>query len=79
MVENQIGKEIKCLLTDNGGEFCSLEFDNFCENHGIWKIKVVPYTPQENGAIERLNQTILERAQCMLSNAGLRKEFWVEA
>ena len=79
MVENQIGKRIKCLLTDNGGEFFSLEFDNFCADHGIRRIKIVPYTPQENGAAERLNRTILERARCMLSNAGLGKEFWAEA
>ena len=79
MVENQIGKRIKCLLTDNGGEFFSLEFDNFCADHGIRRIKTVPYTPQENGAAERLYRTILERAPCMLSNAGLGKEFWAEA
>ena len=42
-------------------------------------MKVVPFTPQENGAVERLNRTILERAWCMLSNAGLGKEFWAEA
>lgn len=60
---------------DNGGEFFSSEFDQFCADHGIQRIKIVLYTPQENGAAERLNQTILERAQCMLSNAGLEKEF----
>lgn len=79
MVENQIGKKIKCLLTDNGGEFFSSKFDNFCADHGIWRIKTVPCRSQENGAAERLNQTILERARCMLSNAGLGKEFWAEA
>lgn len=79
MVENQIGKKIKCLLTDNGGEFCSLKFDNFCADNGIRRIKTVPFTPQKNGGAERLNQTILERARCMLSNAGLGKEFWAEA
>jgi transposase InsO family protein len=46
---------------DNGGEFCLLEFDNFCADHGIRRIKVVPFTPQENGAAERLNRTILEK------------------
>lgn len=72
-VENQIGRKIKCLLTDNGGEFFSLEFDQFCVDHGIRQIKIVSYTPQENGAAERLNQTISERARCMLSNAGLER------
>ena len=73
MVENQIGRKIKCLLTDNGGEFCSTEFDIFCADNGIRRIKIVPYTPQKNGVAERLNWTIL------LSNACFGKEFWVEA
>lgn len=77
--ENQSGRKIKCLQIDNGGEFCSSEFDSFCADNGIHRIKVVPFTPQDNGAAERLNRTILERARCMLSNAGLGKEFWAEA
>lgn len=27
LVENQTGKRIKCVRTDNGGEFCSIEFE----------------------------------------------------
>ncbi|KAL6187297.1 hypothetical protein ACLB2K_038697 [Fragaria x ananassa] len=33
----------------------------------------------QNGVAERMNQTLLERARCMLSNAGLERRFWVEA
>ena len=36
-------------------------------------------TPQQNGVAERMNQTILEKVRCMLSNVGLGKEFWAEA
>jgi hypothetical protein len=45
----------------------------------VRKNLIVHLTPQENGAAERLNRTIMERAQSMLSNAGLGKEFWAEA
>lgn len=45
IVENQIGHKIKCIKTDNGVEFCSLEFDAFCADNGICRIKVVPFTP----------------------------------
>ena len=31
LVENEIGVKIKCLRSDNGGEFTSKEFDLFCE------------------------------------------------
>lgn len=45
-VENQSGHNIKCLQTDNGSEFFSLEFDNFCTENGIQRIKDVPFKPQ---------------------------------
>lgn len=36
-------------------------------------------TPQQNGVAERLNRTMLERARCMRSNAGLGREWWAES
>jgi transposase InsO family protein len=33
-VENQIGKKVKCLRTDNGTEYTNDEFRDFCEQHG---------------------------------------------
>ena len=35
LVENEIEAKIKCLRSDNGGEFTSKEFDLFYETHGI--------------------------------------------
>ena len=35
LVENEIGVKIKCLRSNNGGEFTSKEFDIFYETHGI--------------------------------------------
>lgn len=35
LLENQTGKKIKRMRTDNGLEFCSSEFDEFCKNDGI--------------------------------------------
>jgi 5'-3' exoribonuclease 2 len=34
-VELESEKKIKCLRTDNGGEYTSDEFDNFCQYEGI--------------------------------------------
>ena len=35
LVENEIGVKIKCLRSDNGGEFTSKAFYFFYETHGI--------------------------------------------
>ncbi|KAJ4721737.1 Retrovirus-related Pol polyprotein from transposon TNT 1-94 [Melia azedarach] len=55
------------------------EFDEFCKNEGIARHHTVRDTPQQNGVAERMNQTLLERARCMLSNAELTRRFWAEA
>ena len=63
------------LRTDNGGEFCSKEFEEFCKKCGItWK-KTTPYTPQQNGVAKIMNKTLMERARSMLNGARLGHEF----
>ena len=79
MIEKQTGKKVKRLRTDNGMEFCSMEFDQFCKNEGIVRHCTVRYTPQQNGVAEKMNRTLLERARWMLSIAGLSQCFWAEA
>lgn len=79
LVENQTGKKIKALRTDNGLEFCSKEFEKYLQDAGIIHQKTNPYTPEQNGLCERLNRTIVEKAKCMLFDADLEKKFWAEA
>ena len=78
MLEKRTGGTIKCLRTDNGGEFTSLEFEKYCKYEGIVRHKTHVYTPQQNGVAESMNETLLERARSMLSNANLSQEVWVE-
>nr|KYP59920.1 Retrovirus-related Pol polyprotein from transposon TNT 1-94 [Cajanus cajan] len=79
LVENQTGKRIKRLRTDNGLEFCSAEFNDYCKKEGIVRQYTVRNTPQQNGVAERMNRTLLEKRRYLLSNAGLTKSFWAEA
>jgi transposase InsO family protein len=52
IVETQIGNKIKCLRFDNGGEYTSSHFIKFCEDHGIFRQYIVPYTLEQNGVLE---------------------------
>lgn len=78
-VENQTGLKVKSLKSDNGGEYDSQEFKDFCSEHGIRMIKTIPGTPEQNGVAERMNRTLNERARCMRIQSGLPKAFWAEA
>ncbi|GKB49317.1 gag-pol polyprotein [Tanacetum coccineum] len=48
-VELDSEKKIKCLRTDNGGEYTGDEFDTFCRQKGIKRQFTTSYTPQQNG------------------------------
>ena len=68
---------MKCLRSDNGGEYCSKEFDDYCSYHGIRREKTILGTPQENGVLERINRTIMERVSMRL-HVGFPLHFWVD-
>src|ERR1044072_5809073 len=70
-VENQTGRKIKYLRTDNGTEYTEKSFIKFCEENGIHRHFSVRKTPHQNGVAERINRTLTERARCLRLNAGL--------
>ncbi|KAH9762162.1 Integrase catalytic domain-containing protein [Citrus sinensis] len=78
-VELESGKKIKCLRTDNSGEYTDGEFLAFCKQEGIQRQFTVAYTPQQNGVAERMNRTLTERIRAMLRTAGLPNSFWAES
>jgi transposase InsO family protein len=78
-VENQKKKRIKVLRTNNGGEFCGNEFDKFCKKGGIERQNTTPYTPQQNGFIERMKRTLMDKARRKLSGARIAQELWARA
>jgi hypothetical protein len=78
MIEKQTEKKVKLLHTDNGMEFCSNEFNDYCSDEGIVRNRTISYTPQQNGVAQRMNKTIISKACCMLSNAGMSRCFLAE-
>ncbi|RVX14680.1 Retrovirus-related Pol polyprotein from transposon TNT 1-94 [Vitis vinifera] len=79
MVETETGLKVKCLRSDNGGEYIDGGFSEYCAAQGIRMEKTIPGTPQQNGVAERMNRTLNERARSMRLHAGLPKTFWADA
>ncbi|GKD94947.1 retrotransposon protein, putative, ty1-copia subclass [Tanacetum coccineum] len=75
-VENQLGKTIKSLRSDRGGEYMSQEFLDHLKEHGIIAHRTPPYTPQNNRVSERRNQTLLDMVRSMMSQITLSNSFW---
>ncbi|CAK9813843.1 Retrovirus-related Pol polyprotein from transposon TNT 1-94 [Anthophora plagiata] len=78
-VENQTGKKIKYLQSDNGKEYCNTAFDDFLKTEGIGRRLTVTHTPEQNGVAERRNRTLMDMTRCLLMQSGMPDSFWGEA
>ena len=79
MVETKTGLKVKCLRSDNGGEYIDGGFSEYCAAQGIRMKKTIPWTLQQNGVAKRMNRTLNERARSMRLHAELPKTFWANA
>ncbi|GJR68656.1 retrotransposon protein, putative, ty1-copia subclass [Tanacetum coccineum] len=75
-VELQLGKKIKALRSDRGGEYLSQEFKDYLSENGIVQNLTSPYTPQQNGVSERRNRTLLDMVRSMFNLTTLPLSFW---
>ncbi|KAD6453258.1 hypothetical protein E3N88_07963 [Mikania micrantha] len=46
---------------------------------GVRRQKTVPYTPQQNGVVERRNRTVMNMTRALLKTRKVPDEFWGEA
>ena len=79
MLETQAGQQLKLVCTDRGSEYLNAPLMEFFKGEGIVHETTAPYTPQQNGAAERLNRTLMERVRVMLHGAQLDVDMWAEA
>lgn len=49
------------ITADNGKQFTSKEFVEFCKENNNTSHNTIPYWPQQNGEVERQNRNILKR------------------
>lgn len=70
---------LRAFRSDRGGEFNSGEWRELCDTNGIQHYTTAPYSPQQNGVVERRNQTVVEMARCLLKSMKMPSRFWGEA
>ena len=76
--ESESEEKLKCFRTDMGGEFNSEEFGFYCDKNDIKRHLTAPYSPQQNGVVERKNRTIMSCVRSMLKEKKLPLELWAE-
>jgi hypothetical protein len=77
--QNEFGLRIKKIRKDNGTEFKNSQIESFLEEEGIKHEFSSPYTPQQNGVVERKNRTLLDMARTMLDEYKTSDRFWAES
>lgn len=79
LAENQTGKKLMVLRTDNGREYINSTLRSALDDLGVQHQTSIPYQPQQNGRAERVNRTLLDKTRCMLTESRLPHKFWAEA
>ncbi|GKA45820.1 retrovirus-related pol polyprotein from transposon TNT 1-94 [Tanacetum coccineum] len=74
-----INRKRYLVQTDNGTEFKNKTLAKFFDEVGIAQQFFAARTPQQNGVVEIMNQTLVEAARTMLTFANLPLFLWVEA
>ncbi|GJS54680.1 zinc finger, CCHC-type containing protein [Tanacetum coccineum] len=79
LVESETGEKIKMLRTDRGGEFMSKNFTEYCNRTGLKRHYTAPYSPQQNGVVERRNRTVMEMVRSSMKYMCVPDVLWGEA
>jgi transposase InsO family protein len=79
LAENFVGKPVRAVRTDGGGEFIGATCAAFFNSKGIEHQRSAPYTPQQNGVAERANRTVTESVRAMMHFSGANRNLWHEA
>lgn len=75
MIETQFSTKIKTLRSDGGGEYTSSAFKSYLLQHGVIHQASCPYTPQQNGLVERKHKHLIETTITLLSQASMFTDY----
>ena len=78
-VEKEIGKSLKCLRSNRGGEFTSREFEEFYNDRGIKRQTLATRTPLQNSIAERRNRSIIDCARTSMMEKNVALKYQREA
>ena len=78
-VLNQFKSNIKTFRSDCGGQFLNKLMTNMFREFGIINETSCPYTPQQNGLVERKHAHIVETTITLLQQSKMPIKFWLEA
>jgi transposase InsO family protein len=70
--QREFGLPIKKVRSDNGTEFHNTNVEEFLDDEGIKHEFSSPYTPQQNGVVERKNHTLVDMARTILMSTRLQ-------
>jgi transposase InsO family protein len=76
--QKEFGLPIKKIRSNNGTKFKNTQVEEFLDEEGIKHELSTPYTPQQNGVVERKNQTLIDTARTMLDEYKTLDLFWCE-
>jgi hypothetical protein len=77
--QNEFDVKIKRVKSDNGTEFKNTNIEEYLDEESIGHELFVPYTPQQNGIVERKNRTLIEAARTMIDEYKTSDSLWAEA
>jgi transposase InsO family protein len=77
--QNEFELKVKKIRSENGSEFNNLQVEEYLEEEGIKHEFSAPYTPQQNGVVERKNRTLIDMERMMLGEYKTPEQFWSEA
>ncbi|KAL4291090.1 hypothetical protein GQ457_14G002100 [Hibiscus cannabinus] len=78
VVEKEFGMKIKCIRNENGGEYMSDDFFQYCGDNGIARQMTCPDTPQQNEVSERKLAHFACMSLSWFHDKHLPREFWAE-